>query len=229
MHPEDRYESGAAGVALVRAEMAGEWWMVAVRGLIAIAFGLLALGWPGGALGVLALLFGAYAMTDGMFAMGSAIRVGRLARRWWPMALEGLAGIVIGVIAIVWPTMASLTLVSFIGAWALITGVMEVAAAVRLRREIENEWLLGLAGVLSVGFGVFAVASPATAVVALVWVVGAYAVLFGVTLVALGLKLRSWSPVKASGARPSLRIVAPVGDTPAKGGRPDPGRTSRAA
>ena len=184
----------AADVRLMRVELASEWWTIALRGAMAILFGLIALAWPGVALGALALLFGVYALVDGGFAMWSAIRVGRMGKRWWPMALEGIAGIVVGLIAIVWPAMTALTLVAFIGAWAIITGVAEIVAAVRLRREIENEWLLGLAGGLSILFGLFAIASPAATAVALVWVVGVYAILFGITLVALGLKLRSWRP-----------------------------------
>ena len=184
----------AADVRLMQAELSSEWWTIALRGAMAIVFGLIALAWPGAALGALAFLFGVYALADGLFAFWSAFRVGRMGKRWWPMALEGLAGTAIGLIAIIWPTMTALTLVAFIGAWAVITGVAEIVAAVRLRREIENEWLLGLAGVLSILFGVFALVSPVLSAIALVWVVGAYAIMFGVTLVALGLKLRTWRP-----------------------------------
>ena len=193
-HPTD------ADVQLMRAELTSEWWTLALRGATAIVFGVIALAWPGAALGALAFLFVLFALTDGLFALWSAFRVGRLGKRWWPMAVEGLAGIVVGLIAISSPTMVALTLVAFIGAWALVTGVMELVAAVRLRREIENEWLLGLAGVLSIVFGAVAVASPTVTVIALVWVVGVYAILFGVTLVALGLKLRAWRPTPIDSA-----------------------------
>ena len=207
MHPT------AADVRLMRAELASEWWTIALRGAIAILFGLASLAWPGGTLGVLTLLFGVYALIDGIFAVGSAVRIGRLGKRWWPMALEGLAGIVVGLIAIVRPTMAALTFVGFIGAWALITGVMEIVAAVRLRREIENEWLLGLAGVLSVLFGLFAISAPVLGAIALVWMVGAYAIAFGATLVALGFKLRSWRP-----ATPETGVTSEPIDLPTRRG-----------
>ncbi len=175
-----------------RAELASEWWTLAVRGVIAIGFGLVALAWPGPILVTLALLFGAYALADGILAAAAAYRVGRVGRRWWPLALEGVAGIVAGATSIVRSGLIALTLVAFIGAWALFTGVMEIVAAVRLRREIENEWLLGLAGVLSILLGLVAIAWPRASTLALVWVVGVYAILFGVTLVALGWRLRTW-------------------------------------
>jgi uncharacterized membrane protein HdeD (DUF308 family) len=201
------------GVRTARIALATEWWTVALRGLLAIVFGVVALAWPGIALGVLALLFGVYALADGILAGVTVFRAGRPQERWWPLALEALTGIVVGVIAIVWPAMAALTLVAFIGAWALITGALEIAAAVRLRREIENEWLLGLAGVLSVLFGLVAIVSPGTAVLALVWVVGAYAILFGTALIALGWRLRTWSPSIAERGEPIAdRARAGVGE-----------------
>lgn len=191
------------GTRVLRGDLVGEWWAVAFRGVIAIGFGLVALVWPGPTVAALALLFGVYALADGLFAAGAAFRVGRLRRRRWALGLEGLAGIVAGLIAIFMPALVALTLVAFIGAWALFTGVMEIIAAVRLRREIENEWLLGLGGVLSVLFGLFAVASPGTSVLALVWVVGAYAIVFGITLLALGWRLRTLQSTDA----PSLRAI----------------------
>ena len=191
------------GTRVVRGDLVGEWWAVALRGVIAVVFGLVALVWPGPTVAALALLFGLYALADGLFAAGAAFRVGRLRRRRWALGLEGLAGIVAGLIAIFMPALVALTLVAFIGAWALFTGVMEIIAAVRLRREIENEWLLGLGGVLSVLFGLFAVASPGTSVLALVWVVGVYAIAFGITLLALGWRLRTLQSTDA----PSLRAI----------------------
>ena len=188
---------------MVRGDLVGEWWVVALRGVIAVVFGLVALVWPGPTVAALALLFGLYALADGLFAAGAAFRVGRLRRLRWALGLDGLASIVAGLIAIFMPALVALTLVAFIGAWALFTGVMEIIAAVRLRREIENEWLLGLGGVLSVLFGLFAIASPGTSVLALVWVVGVYAIAFGITLLALGWRLRTLQSTDA----PSLRAI----------------------
>jgi uncharacterized membrane protein HdeD (DUF308 family) len=224
-------DTESPGVRVTRAELASEWWTVALRGALAIVFGVVALAWPGAALGALALLFGVYALADGIMAGVTVFRTGRPHGRWWPMALEALAGIAIGVIAIIWPAMAALTLVAFIGAWALITGVLEIAAAVRLRREIDNEWLLGLAGVLSVLFGLFAILAPATAALALVWVVGAYAIMFGAALVALGWRLRAWRPATAGGAAntTTTEVDAPEPiDIRTRAGTPADGNSDRA-
>ena len=155
-------------------------------------FGLLALFWPGLVLPVLVILFGAYALVDGVFAVVAAVsgRAGRGMR--WLVLLEGIAGIAIGIISILWPGITALALLYFIAAWAIITGIFEVIAAVELRREITNEWFLIISGALSVVFGLLLLLFPGAGALALIWLIGAYAVLFGVLLIALAFQLRAW-------------------------------------
>ncbi|MEA2641156.1 MAG: hypothetical protein QOF51_2550, partial [Chloroflexota bacterium] len=153
-------------------------------------FGLAMFVWPGISLFVLVIMFGAYALVDGAFAVFSAIRASHENNRWWTVLLEGLVGIVVGVLTFIWPAITALALLYLIAAWALITGVLEIVAAVRLRRMITNEWLLGLAGALSIVFAIALVANPAAGALALVWLIGAYALVFGVLLIGLGFRLR---------------------------------------
>jgi uncharacterized membrane protein HdeD (DUF308 family) len=129
------------------------WWLLAIRGVAAILFGIAAFLWPAITLAVLVLLFGAYSLVDGIFAVIAGIATRKEQERWWMMILEGLAGIVIGVITFLYPGITALILLYFIAAWSIVTGAFEVAAAIRLRKEIEGEWLLGLAGFASILFG----------------------------------------------------------------------------
>jgi len=172
--------------------LANNWWVVAIRGLLAIVFGVLAFLMPTVAVLTLVLLFGAYALVDGVFAIISGLRHRQDAPRWWVLVLEGVAGILFGLLTFMFPPATALVLVIFIAAWLLVTGVLEMAAAVRLRKEIEGEWLLFLTGLLSVIVGLAMMVFPAWATVALVWVIAAYAILFGVLMLFLAFKLRGW-------------------------------------
>ncbi len=174
--------------------------MLVVRGVLAVVFGILALIWPGLALEALVILFGAFALVDGVFAIAAAIRAAERKRTWWPFVVEGLAGIALGVVAFVWPGITALALLYVIAAWAVVTGIFEIAAAIRLRREIRGEWLLALAGIASVGFGVLVAVFPGAGALAVVWGIGAYAILFGVLLLALGIRLRGFAREPALGA-----------------------------
>jgi uncharacterized membrane protein HdeD (DUF308 family) len=167
------------------------WWLVALRGLLAILFGLAAFVWPGLTLVVLVLLFGAYALADGVMALIAGWMHRRGRSGWW-MVFEGLFGIAIGVVTFLWPAVAALALLSFIAAWAVVTGIFEIAAAVRLRHVIDNEWALALGGLLSVAVGVAIFVWPQGSALALVWLIGAYAILFGILLLAFAFRLRSW-------------------------------------
>jgi uncharacterized membrane protein HdeD (DUF308 family) len=171
------------------------WWAVVLRGAVAALFGLLALTWPDVTLLALVVLFGAYALVDGVFALGTAAFGDRAAagRRGW-LIFEGIAGILAGIITFAWPGVTTVVLLWLIAFWALFTGIIEIAAAIRLRREIQGEWLLGLGGVLSVLFGILLIVWPATGALALVYLIGAYALVFGVALIALGLRLRRLGP-----------------------------------
>ena len=176
------------------------WWAMAIRGGAAIVFGILAIIWPEITLYVLVLLFGAYAIVDGLFALGTALfgARGAAGRRGWLIA-EGVIGIGAGVITFVWPTITTLALLFMIAFWAVLTGVLEMVAAVRLRREMRGEWLLALSGILSVVFGILLAVWPATGALALVILIGIYAIVFGVALLALALRLRR---LRGAGAMP---------------------------
>lgn len=194
-------------LAAVIGDLPRHWWVVALRGLAAIAFGILAFIWPGITLAVLVLLFGAYAIVDGLLALYAAARSG--GQNVWAPLLEGVLGVVAGIVAFVWPGLTALTLVFIIAAWAIVTGVLEVFAAIRLRNVITNEWMLGFAGVLSVVFGLLLFAQPGAGALALVWIIGAYAVIFGIALLGLAWRLRgilAHMPLGAAGA-PQTRAV----------------------
>jgi uncharacterized membrane protein HdeD (DUF308 family) len=165
------------------------WWAFALRGVAAIIFGILAFAWPGVTLAVLVLFWGAYALVDGILALVAAFRTGHDHR--WALLIEGVVGIGAGVATFLWPGLTALVLVYIIAFWALVTGVLEIMAAFRLRKVIQNEWWLVLSGALSVVFGIVLVAAPGAGALALVWVIGAYAVLFGIVLLALGFRLRT--------------------------------------
>jgi uncharacterized membrane protein HdeD (DUF308 family) len=172
--------------------LARNWWSLVIRGFIAIVLGILAFAWPGITLAALVLVFGAFALIDGVVNIAGAARAASAGERWGSLLLGGIVGILAAVVTVFWPAMTALALVYIIAAWAVITGLAEIAAAIRLRRHISGEWLMAIAGVLSILFGVIIAASPLVgALVIAVWF-GAYAFIFGVVLVALGFRLRSW-------------------------------------
>ncbi len=187
--------------------LARNWWALAIRGALAILFGVLALIWPNIALFVLAILFGAYAFVDGVFAIVAALNAPAGYSRWWVHFLEGLAGVVIGVVTIFWPNITALALLYLIAAWAIVTGAFEIAAAIRLRRYIAGEWLLGLSGVLSILFGVLIALFPGAGAVGVVWIIAFYAILFGVLLLALAFRLRRWQQDLEQAAHGDLRTA----------------------
>ncbi len=166
------------------------WWVVLLRGLAGIAFGIITFMAPALSLAVLVLLWGAYAFADGVLALVSAIR--RAGEdRWWLLLIEGVFGIGAGILTLIWPGITAIVLLYLIAAWALVTGVLEIAAAIRLRKVLTNEWLLALAGIASLVFGVVLVLFPRAGALAVVLWIGAYAFVFGVLLVALAFRLRS--------------------------------------
>jgi uncharacterized membrane protein HdeD (DUF308 family) len=172
--------------------LARNWWALALRGLAAILFGILTFAWPGITLFVLILFFGAYMLVDGIFAIVAAVRVAREEARWWLLLLEGILGVVAGIVTFFWPGLTALALLYLIAAWAIVTGIMEVVEAIRLRQEIVGEWALILGGALSVLFGVLLVVIPARAgLLSLTWLIGIYAVAFGVLLVILAFRVRN--------------------------------------
>jgi uncharacterized membrane protein HdeD (DUF308 family) len=183
------------------------WWLVTTRGVAAIIFGLLAVIWPDITLLALVFLFGAYSLVDGAFTLASAVFRRSLegGNRVW-LVLSGLAGIGIGIVTFIWPDITTLALLALIAAWAIVTGVLDVVAAVRLRREIEGEWLLAVSGVLSVVFGILLAIWPASGALALVILIGSFAIVFGAFLVALSLRLRK---LRDAGTRDAVTLVDP--------------------
>jgi uncharacterized membrane protein HdeD (DUF308 family) len=165
------------------------WWLVVLRGIAAVVFGVLALVWPDVSLWALVVVFGAYALVDGVFAVFAAFGPLAEGRRGW-LALQGVAGIVVGAITFIWPSVTALALLYLIAAWAVVTGVLQLVAAIRLRRELRGEWLMALGGALSVLAGILLAVWPTSGALALVLLIGAYAVVFGIVLIALGLRLR---------------------------------------
>ena len=171
--------------------LAHNWWVLALRGLCAIIFGILAFVWPGVTLGVLVLLYGAYALVDGVLAIIAALskRQGS-GLPWWALLLEGLLGIAAGIVTFVWPGITALFLLFLIAGWAIVTGVFEIIAAIRLRKEIEGELWLALSGILSIIFGVLLFVRPGAGALTVVWLIGAYAIFFGIFLLALAFRLK---------------------------------------
>jgi uncharacterized membrane protein HdeD (DUF308 family) len=166
------------------------WWAELLRGIAAIAFGVFTFFWPGVTLAALVLLFGAYAFVDGIAALVLGIREFGERERWWATFIVGLVGVAAGVITFLTPNITALALLVVIAAWAIVRGVFEIVAAIRLRHAIQGEWLLGLAGALSIAFGVLMLLFPGTGALALVLWIGAFAFVWGIMLVALSFRLR---------------------------------------
>lgn len=177
------------------------WWLVALRGLLAILFGAAAFIWPGLTWLVLILMFGVYAILDGIIAMVSGVSQSRYSPRWWVFLVEGFISLIAGVIVLLQPGLAGFALVIVIAVWAVLTGIMEIIAAIRLRREIRNEWMLGFGGFLSIMLGLLMLFQPAAGGLVITLMVGAYALIFGMLLLALSFRLRSFHRRPGSGMK----------------------------
>ena len=175
---------------LVLHALAKNWWLVLLRGVCAIAFGILTFIWPGVSLFSLVLLYGAFALADGVVALMAAISGNTPAPRWW-LAVVGLAGLAAGAVTFLWPGVTAVVLQVLIACWAIVVGVLEIVGAIRLRKEIENEWMLIAAGVVSVLFGILLLAWPGVGLLTLLYAIGSYAIISGVFLSLLALRLRS--------------------------------------
>lgn len=167
------------------------WWTLALRGSAAVLFGILALVWPGIVADVLVVLFGAYVAIDGVLGIIAAVRARRTHPQWWIVLLRGVGGLAFGIVAFGWPRATALVLLLFIAAWAIVTGVFEILAAIVLRRELKGEWLLILSGALSLLIGAILALQPRAGSIALVWLIGVYAILAGVVLIVLAIRLRA--------------------------------------
>lgn len=174
------------------------WWIPVVRGVFAVIFGAIALLAPALALTALVVVFGAYALIDGAMAIYSGYQGRHVHEHWWITVIEGVFGVIAGIAALLLPVFVGLTLLIVIGFWAIATGVMEVVLAFHLRKEIEDEVYLGIAGILSVLFGLFVIIFPLGGVLAIAWLIGLYSILFGGFMIALGLRLHNMDDSKSS-------------------------------
>lgn len=172
--------------------LARNWWMFLLRGILALVFGIAALFFPAAAFLSLVLVFGAFALVDGIFALVAAFTGGAKLENWWWLILEGAVGILIGVLTIIQPAAMGEAWLILIAAWAVVTGIFEIITAVRLRKVITGEFWLILGGLISVAFGVLVLISPASGAFAVGFMIGAYAILFGIMFIMLALGLRKF-------------------------------------
>jgi len=168
------------------------WWVLLLRGLVAIAFGVLALFFPASTGAALVWIFGVFVLVDGVLGVGSAVAGRREHDDWWLLLLAGLVGIGVGILALAAPGTTALALVFLIAIWAVAKGLLEIVAAIHLRKEIEGEWVLIAGGLASLVLGVLLMAHPGWGVVALLWLVGIYAVVSGVVFVVLAFRARAF-------------------------------------
>ena len=170
--------------------LVANWWLILIRGLLAVAFGIACLVFPIAALWVIAVLFGAYALVDGVVAFAAATRLRHSDERWGWLLVEGILGVIAGLLALIYPWSAAFALALLLGAWAIVTGILAIMTAFTARRHIPNEWLWVLTGIISVIFGIAVLWSPTYGLFALVWIVSFYAILAGIVLIGLAFRLR---------------------------------------
>ncbi|MEV6859928.1 HdeD family acid-resistance protein [Streptosporangium subroseum] len=176
-------------------ELAHTWWVYLIRGVCAILFGLVAIIWPGITLFVLVTVFGAYAIVNGIFELFSS---GRGGSRGWTI-FSGVGSILIGLLVLFWPGITALILLLLIASWAVVVGILEVIAAIMLRRAVEGEWMFIVSGVLAVLFGILLFLWPATGALAIAWLIGAMALVYGISLLALAFRVRGIGSYGPSG------------------------------
>ena len=166
------------------------WGWVALRGVVAILFGLMALLMPAITLSALVLVWGAFALVDGVLALVAGVRIRDNGKPLWALIVVGLLGIAAGIVTFFYPGLTALVLLYIIAIWALVSGVFQIVAAIRFRKDIRNEWLLGLSGLVSILFGGMMIMQPGAGALALVWVIGLYAVFFGILLLVFSFRLK---------------------------------------
>jgi uncharacterized membrane protein HdeD (DUF308 family) len=165
--------------------LARNWWLLLIRGILAVLFGLVAFAWPALTLVTLVLLYGAYAFVDGL----TAIWVG-VSSRAWGVLLFGILGVIVGIYTFFYPGVTAIALLYLIAAWALVRGIFEIVTAIQLRKEINYEWALIIGGLISIIFGIVLVANPGAGALAMVVVIGAFALMFGVMMIILAFRIR---------------------------------------
>lgn len=167
------------------------WWVLLLRGIIAVLFGVLTWLHPAISLASLVLLFGAFAFADGLLGAWAAVQCRKEQETWWVLLLGGLLGLGVGLVTLFVPGVTAVALLSYMAIWAISTGVLHVATAIRLRKEIEGEWRLALAGCASIAFGVLMMVRPGAGALAVLWAIVTYAMAFGLLLVLLAFKVKS--------------------------------------
>jgi len=183
----------AAALPNLRAVAGKYWWTFVLRGVLAILFGVLAFTWPGVTLASLVMLYGAYALIEGILSVFAGISEYGERERWWMEILGGVVSIAVGILTFVWPGVTTLALLYMIAFWAIFRGVLEIMAAIRLRKVIEGEWFLVLAGVCYILFGILLISKPGTGILSLLWAVALFACIFGLLLIVLGFKVKAFA------------------------------------
>ncbi len=193
------------------AAYARNWWTLVIRGLAAIVFGILTLCVPALGLVALILAFALYAIIDGIFNVVGAVTGMQRHERWGLLLAEGIVSIGVGVATFFWPGLTAFLLLLLVATWAIITGAIEFGAAIELRKMIKGEWLLGLAGICSIVFGVLILVWPGQGALAVLLLIGIYAIIFGGLLIGLGFRIRSWGLHELPPRAPQTRIPVTVG------------------
>lgn len=165
---------------------ARDWWVMLFRGVLAILFGIMAFSMPGLTVAALVLLYGAYVLVDGVMA----VWVGGRAHTWW-FVLLGIVAILVGIYTFMFPGITAVALLYFVAFWAIFRGISEIVTAFQLRKELDNEWMLILGGIFSIGLGLALFSRPAAGALAMVWLIGAYALVVGLTQVVLAFRLHA--------------------------------------
>lgn len=173
-------------------EMAMNWWTMAIRGAITALFGVAAIAWPDITLAVLIGLFGAFMLVDGVIAFVSAVRAGQEGQRWWTYIVEGIVEVAIGIAVFSVPQVTAVILLYFIAFWAIFVGIWRIATAIELRREIPGEWIWGLSGLVTLLFGFAILVFPGAGALALVTLVGLFALAFGIFSFFMSFRVKSW-------------------------------------
>jgi uncharacterized membrane protein HdeD (DUF308 family) len=175
---------------MMKQYLAKYWWVFLLRGIFGIIFGILAFVMPGITLATLVIVWGAYAFVDGIFSLWSAASGSAHGDDRWLVGLQGVIGLAAGIITLIMPGATAIGLLIAIAAWSLVVGVLQIAAAIKLRKEIEGEFWLGLSGLISVLFGLFVIARPGEGALAVIWIIGSYALIFGIFLVAFAFRIK---------------------------------------
>jgi uncharacterized membrane protein HdeD (DUF308 family) len=200
-NPPTYLSPGDVRNAALRRTLAQNWWAIALRGLFAVVFGLLTFVLPGITIATLVILFAAYMLVDGVFAIVAGVKAAQRHERWGSLVLEGVANILAGVVAILWPAITVLVFVYLVAFWSLVSGILMIMAAFKLTGE-HGRWWMAIAGALSVGFGLLLAIMPIAGAVVLTLWLGVYAVVFGAMLLVASFRLRTMREANPAGVVP---------------------------